>query len=95
MKEVDRALFLLGQLVIYPRMVALTGSPGYGALKYGGGYGAGNIMSYLERDSGDGIGDGPQETLSEIMHLTRSWVEDPLRGDGNGYGVNGTSTGDG
>lgn len=95
MKEVDRALFLLGQLVIYPRMVALTGSPGNGALKYGGGYGAGNKMSYLERDSGDGIGYGPQKTLSEIMHPTRAWVADPLRGDGNGYGVNGTSTGDG
>lgn len=95
MKEVDRALFLLGQLVIYPRMVALTGSPGNGDSKYGGGYGAGDIMSYIERDSGDGIGYGPQKTLSEILHPTRAWVADPLRGDGNGYGVNGTSTGDG
>lgn len=87
MKEIDRALFILGQLVIYPRMVALTGSPGNGDSKYGSGYGAGNIMSYLERDSGDGLGYG--------LHPTRAWVADPLRGDGNGYGVNGTSTGDG
>lgn len=95
MKEIDRVLSLFGSLTIYPRMVALTGSPGNGALKYGGGYGAGNIMSFLERDSGNGIGYGPQKTLSEIMNPTRVWVADSLKGDGHGYGVNGTSTGDG
>lgn len=95
MEEVDRALFLLGQLVIYPRMVALTGSPGNGAVKHGDGYGTGNKMRSLDRDSGNGIGYGPQKTLSEIIHPTRVWVADSLKGDGHGYGVNGTSTGDG
>ena len=95
MKEVDRALFLLGQLVIYPRMVALTSSPGNGAVKHGDGYGTGNKMRSLDRDSGNGIGYGPQKTLSEIIHPTRVWVADSLRGDGYGFGDNGTSTGDG
>lgn len=95
MKEIDRVLSLLGSLTIYPRMVALTSSPGTGAVKHGDGYGMGNKMRRFDRESGNGIGYGPQKTLSEVMHPTRVWVADSLKGDGHGYGVNGTSTGDG
>ena len=95
MKEIDRVLSFLGSLTIYPRMVALTSSPGTGAVKHGDGYGTGNRRSFLERDSGNGIGYGPQKTLSEITHPTWVRVADSLKGDGYGFGDNGTSTGDG
>lgn len=70
-------------------MVALTGSSGTGAVEHGDGQGTENRLSFLERDSGNGIGYVPYETFSE------TWVEDYLKGDGYGYGGKGTSIGDG
>ena len=76
-------------------MVALTSSPGTGAVKHGDGYGTGNRRRSLDRKSGNGIGYGPQKILSEITHPIRVRVADSLKGDGYGFGDNGTSTGDG